>query len=76
MDGLTDQQIVERGLELARAFYKAHGYEVEPGYRFDLASHPQERVMWNLAVIAMDHLSQTDLAEVLENWIDETAGNE
>lgn len=63
----TDEEIVAAGLELARAFYEAHGYEVEEGYKFYDAHHPQERSMWDLATIAFEQLTGTDLNDALEN---------
>jgi hypothetical protein len=37
---------------LAKLFYKSNGYEVEQDYDFSEASHPQEKGMWNMALIA------------------------
>lgn len=48
----TAQEIVDKCNSLARLFYKSRGYNVEIGYRFDEASHPEERGMWNQAAIA------------------------
>jgi hypothetical protein len=39
---------------LARAFYSLQGYTVEPGYKFHKAHHPQEILMWNMALLAYD----------------------
>ena len=63
----TDEEIVAAGLQLAREFYKAHGYEVPEGYKFYDARHPQEQGMWNLAVIAFELLTGTDLNDALAN---------
>lgn len=63
----SDEEIVAAGLELARRFYKAHGYEVEEGYKFYDSKHPQEVGMWNLAVIAFEELTGTDLEDALAN---------
>jgi hypothetical protein len=46
--------------ELARIFYAAHGYRVADGYRFDEASHPQEKLMFNLAQIAYDFFRRNE----------------
>lgn len=64
---MTDAQVVAQTNELARLFYAAHGYRVEEGYRFDEARHPQERGMWNLAVIAQEFLTSTDAEAALES---------
>lgn len=57
----SDQQIVREGNALARLFYKSMGYVVPDGYRFDQATHPQEVGCWKMAVLAYDHIEQTDL---------------
>lgn len=44
--------------EMARKFYLAHGYEVEVGYDFSKAQHPQERAMWAMAVMSYNYWSQ------------------
>ena len=62
----TPKQIVDDANELARSIYRAMGYEVEKGYRFDRAHHPQEKGMWNIAVLAYDHIEGTDLESVLD----------
>lgn len=61
----TNQQIVDDCNKLARLFYASLGYQVEDGYRFDQARHPQERGMWNQAVIAYDHIEGTDVEDAL-----------
>lgn len=67
----TDREVVDRANELARVFYKAHGYQVEEGYRFDQAFHPQERGMFNLAAIAFDFIEGTDVEAALEQLDDD-----
>lgn len=62
---MTDREIVDKCNGLARLFYAANGYEVPEGYRFDQATHPQERGMWNLAAIAYDHIADTDVENAL-----------
>lgn len=63
----TDAEIVAACNELARLFYKANGYDVPEGYRFDEAHHPQELGMWNLAVMAYDHIEGTDVECAIDN---------
>lgn len=36
--------------QLAATFYQMHGYEVEMGYDFSKATHPQEKIMWRTAL--------------------------
>ena len=57
----TDKELIEEGNELARRFYQCQGYDVPRGYRFDKATHPAERVCWQMAALAYDHIEQTDL---------------
>lgn len=64
---MSDEQVVERGLELARMFYKAHGYDAPEGFKFYESQHPQEQGMWNLACIAFEELTGTDLNDALAN---------
>lgn len=63
----TSEEIVTAGLEFARRVYMAHGYRVEEGYKFYEARHPQEKGMWNLAVIAFEDIAGVDLEEALAN---------
>ena len=67
----TNHEIVKDANALARIFYSLLGYQVEEGYRFDQAKHPQEVTMWRMAVIAYENIEGTDvedaLSEVLED---------
>ena len=63
----SDREILDAANELARKFYLGHGYQVPEGYRFDQAVHPQEKGMFNLAVMAYDHIDGTDVLEALAN---------
>lgn len=53
------------GNGLARRFYAEMGYVVREGYRFDEATHPQERLCWRLAVIACEEYDGTDLEDIV-----------
>lgn len=61
----TAADLVREANELARLFSESMRYEVEVGYRFDKARHPQEQGMWNLAVMAYDHIEGTDIEDAL-----------
>lgn len=54
------------GNALARRFYEAMGCIVAEGYRFDEATHPQERLCWHLAVIACEEYDGTDLQDIVD----------
>ena len=58
-------KIVSSCNELARVFYQSHGCEVPEGFAFHEATHPQERSMWDLAVMAYEHIEGTDVLEAL-----------
>lgn len=68
----TEEQIVDDANALARVFYGILGYQVEPGYRFDEATHPQEVAMWRMAVIAYENIEGTDVEDALEQLEDES----
>jgi hypothetical protein len=61
----TPQEIVDNANELARLFYSYMGNQVPNGYRFDKAHHPQEIAMFNMAVMAYDHIEGTDVEDCL-----------
>lgn len=67
----TDQQIVDDANALAREFYSIQGYQVPEGYRFDQATHPHERLQWELVVRAYEYIEGTPVDDVLTN-IDES----
>lgn len=66
----TSQQIVDQTNYLARKIYEMLGYVVDEDYRFDKAHHPQEQHMWELACLAQEILTDTDVPSVLSE-IDE-----
>lgn len=61
----TNEDVVKNANGLARMFYLSHGYSVAEGYRFDKATHPQERLMWYLVVDAYDFIEGTDVESAL-----------
>jgi hypothetical protein len=56
----TPEKVVRVANSLARKFYRIQGYTVRQGYRFDQATHPQERGCWQMARIALLRLRRTD----------------
>lgn len=67
----TEKDIVADANALARVFYGILGYQVQPGYRFDEATHPQEQAMWKMAVIAYENIEGTDVEDALNQLEDE-----
>jgi hypothetical protein len=65
MTDRTDERIVLEANSLARDFYALMGYQVPEGYRFDQATHPQERLCWHMAARAFEVLQHTDVEEAL-----------
>lgn len=61
----TEQEIVADANALARVFYSLLGYQVPAGYRFDQATHPQEKAMWAMVVIAYENIEGTDVEDAL-----------
>lgn len=68
---LTARQVVDKCNHLAREFYKDRGYAVPKGYRFDEASHPEERALWHQARIAFIELTGTDPEDAVSELEDE-----
>lgn len=61
----TDRQIIDEANELAREFYRQEGFVVMDGFKFYESSHPRAIKAWNMAVIAYEFLTGTDLTDVL-----------
>ena len=64
------QQLVDECNELASKFYQMLGYVGRKGFRFDKSSHPMELRMWDMAVIAYEELTGTDMHDVLSELND------
>lgn len=62
-----ERTIVANANALARRFYKAMGYEVPEGYRFDSARHPQERLCWRMSCDAFEMIEGTDPNDALSS---------
>lgn len=67
----SEQKIVKEANELAAEFYKIRGYVVREGYRFDRATHPQERECWQMAAVAYERLAATDIDDAVTGCEDE-----
>lgn len=67
----SDADIVRDANELARQFYMMMGYLQKEGYRFDKATHPHERMCWQMSCMAFDILTATDPDEAVANTEDE-----
>lgn len=65
---LTDDQIDEMGFllherinRLATIFYAQMGKRNKPEFNYAKAHHPEEQLVWNMAIYAHDVLMETDL---------------
>jgi hypothetical protein len=60
------REIVDQTNFLARLFYARMGNSVRPGYDFRTATHPQEQMCWDLAVLAQRELTDTDVDDAVQ----------
>ena len=67
---MSDHEVINLANQLCRKFYAQLGYCVQAGFRFDLATHPQQKMCWHMAADAFDLLKHTDLSEALSNTED------
>jgi hypothetical protein len=61
----TPEEIINQTNDLAAAFYLLHGKKRPNGFRFWEATHPEERLMWELAVSAQEMLTDTNVDDCL-----------
>jgi hypothetical protein len=59
----TAEQVVRAANELARELYSAFGYAVPDGFRFDRATNGRQKMMWDLAAVAIESIEGTDINE-------------
>lgn len=63
----SNQQLVDECNALARDYYRiAFGHAVSEGYRFDRATHPQQRAAWDMAVLAYEVVAKSDVLNALD----------
>ncbi len=60
-DQQTPEQIVRGARSLARVYYEMMGCAVPAGYKFETATHPQERLCWQMACYAYERLTDTEV---------------
>lgn len=65
IDQKSERELVEECNQLARAYYKMLGCEVNDDFKFYEAHHPAEVNCWNMAVMAYDHIRSTDIENCL-----------
>jgi hypothetical protein len=72
---MIDNEIIAEANALARDFYGLMGYGVPKGYRFHRATHPKERLCWQMAVVAFERLRQTDVERGASTTVVNRPGN-
>lgn len=70
----AERKIVDQCNALARRMYASMGYVQDDKFRFYESTHPQERSVWNLAVMAYEHIEGTDVEDCLNQVGDEGYG--
>jgi len=63
--GRTNEEVVQDCNELARRLYLIFGYTSPEGFVFRESSHPQEIMMWNMAVAAFEDVNGTCVESAL-----------
>ena len=63
---MTDKQIVQHTNALAQRFYEMQGCAITGRYKFYRATHPAERLCWDMDVAAMEHIAKTDVEKALK----------
>lgn len=72
----TPEWIVAKANALARTFYRMMGCVVGEGYAFDRATHPQERMCWQMACEAYEVIEGTPVMDALSEIEDGTANHQ
>lgn len=68
---MNDREIVELANELAAKFYGFLGKKRPDDFEFWRATHPEEKMMWDMAAEAMETLLGTDANDAVSNIEDE-----
>ena len=64
---MDDAELVKSALALADKFYVMYGHISRPEFKFYESSHPMERLMWDMACEAFDHIRGSDVNNALDN---------
>jgi hypothetical protein len=67
----TDQQIVDGANALAHQFYRMTGYVAPPDVKFWEEERSRERLAWDMAVLAYDHIEKTCVQSAVANLLSE-----
>lgn len=67
----SEIEIINQTKALARTFYEKMGYKTDSDFNFRDSTHPQERLMWELACMAQEALTHTDVEDCILNMDEE-----
>ena len=63
----TDREIYNQTNKLANIFYILKGYKGNEDKDYRISTHPEERLVWDMAKTAQEILTETPMDEVLSN---------
>lgn len=64
-EGMTAEAILLEANSMAAAFHFGLGFSVPDGYQFHKSTNPRAQFAWNMAWIAFERISATDLREIV-----------
>lgn len=67
----TDRQLVDEANELARRLASVQGFQVPANFRFEAATNPRARVVWEMVRIAYEVIEGTSIEDAVTNLEDE-----
>ncbi|SFN78485.1 hypothetical protein SAMN05216516_1232 [Izhakiella capsodis] len=62
---MTDEELVDAAIELAGKFYELNGYIHRPGFKYWKSPHPQERLSFEMAALAFEHIRGSDVYDAI-----------
>ena len=68
---MNDKQIVDKCNAMATEFYGMWGYKNKDGFKYYEATHPQEVLVWEMAMVAFAFIEKTDVRDALNTIEDE-----
>lgn len=68
MESRTNQQIIGDCNALALKLYALMGFNQGHNYKMYEATHPQEKLCWEMAMVAYEHVGGTEVSGVLDEF--------
>ncbi len=66
-----NKKLIRNCNRLSRKFYAMEGYRVSKSFHFYDSTHPQEKAMWDKAMVAYDHIRGSDVQGALDEMRDD-----